>query len=501
MPNMTLLQNILASGLSDAMREDEKRRITLTNSISLILVGALLGRMILNFSFYDLEQFKPIVLFVINIIFLSPILLNRLGRIDASRIFLCLGPVIIIWLAASLRAVRNPMEIDRVFIYDGLRMFLLALSFIPYLIYDQKRPVFLVLLIFPTLVSILFYDFIFGNLIGIDQALANSRVLGSSLHSFRWILAFGIVSAGCFSFRRIIDKADAEREKFVAMLGNQTEEIRAQNEQLTKLSVVADKTTNAIAIFDKDGNFEWVNHGFVKVYDQTIDELLDNEGTNLFETIPNSYLNEEFSKSNDAEIKSILSKIEKCIKEKKPVHYEYYTITKGGNQIIVQTTLTPVLDAHGEIKNLVAIDTDISQLKKAEKEITQKKDEISEQAEELKKRNEEIEKQSTKLKQLYEEIKSISDNQEKIIAERTREITAQNDRIIRYAFMNAHKLRAPVARILGLTYLVKHDKSDVDLPEMFRLIDQEVTELDQIVREINKILTEEGIIDGDSGEV
>jgi len=100
---------------------------------------------------------------------------------------------------------------------------------------------------------------------------------------------------------------------------------------------------------------------------------------------------------------------------------------------------------------------------------------------------------SERLKQLYEEIKAISDNQEVIIEERTSHLKVQNEKIIKYAFMNSHKLRAPIARILGLIYLSKLDKSGMDLSEIFNLINREVAELDQVVREINEILDEESI--------
>jgi PAS domain S-box-containing protein len=297
----------------------------------------------------------------------------------------------------------------------------------------------------------------------------------------------------------IVYKSYAEKKRANEILSEQKEEIQAQADELEELSVVAQESTNAVAIFDKDGNFEWVNKGFVKLYEQNLEELLVKEGVNLFETVPNSYITSEGRKSMDSkEVQSILKTINESIKGKKTVRYEYYTVTKSGKQIIVQTTLTPILDAHGEMKKLISIDSDISQLKRAEKEILKQKDEIIEQSQELRKRNEEIEKQSDKLKQLYTEIKSISDNQEVIIEERTRRIKVQSEKIIQYAFMNAHNLRAPVARIMGLIMLINHDKSNVDINEMLGLIDREVNELDQVIKRINQVLADEGMTDGES---
>lgn len=49
-----------------------------------------------------------------------------------------------------------------------------------------------------------------------------------------------------------------------------------------------------------------------------------------------------------------------------------------------------------------------------------------------------------------EEIKSINENLEKLVKERTTELERKNKALEEYAFVNAHKLRAPVASILGL---------------------------------------------------
>ena len=45
----------------------------------------------------------------------------------------------------------------------------------------------------------------------------------------------------------------------------------------------------------------------------------------------------------------------------------------------VQTTLTPIIDSKGNVIKLITIDTDISKLKKAEKQIEMQRDEISKQ--------------------------------------------------------------------------------------------------------------------------
>jgi PAS domain S-box-containing protein len=166
----------------------------------------------------------------------------------------------------------------------------------------------------------------------------------------------------------------------------QKEEIKAQSEQLLKtnkelekLSIVARKTNNAIVILDKDGNFEWVNEGFHHLYGLSLEEFIKTAGPNI---------------KTASNVKEINDQIKKCFDEKVPVKYEFYTISKHNSEVYVQTSLTPVLDENNEIDKIVAIDSDISKLKLAQKEILKQQEELKFKSEELEKSNKELEKLS-----------------------------------------------------------------------------------------------------------
>lgn len=64
-----------------------------------------------------------------------------------------------------------------------------------------------------------------------------------------------------------------------------------------------------------------------------------------------------------------------------------------------------------------------------------------------------------------------------------------NEKLLRYAFMNAHHLRGPVARVLGLIYLVKLDPT-IDHCMIFEKIENESNEIDHVLRVIMKELNE-----------
>ena len=185
----------------------------------------------------------------------------------------------------------------------------------------------------------------------------------------------------------------ASNEKLEETVQNRTKEVKQQsmeielkntqlseiNKQLEKLSIVASEIENSVMIMDAKANFEWVNEGFIKLYGFTIDELIKEYGDNLIHY------------SKNPEIKLL---VEKCVTEKKPIKYETGIITKDKKELWAHTTLTPILDKAGNLQKIVAIDSDITNLKKIEKRLTEQNEEIKSQKDQLEKINRELEKLS-----------------------------------------------------------------------------------------------------------
>jgi len=157
---------------------------------------------------------------------------------------------------------------------------------------------------------------------------------------------------------------EQQKEEIMAQseeLLTQSEELAKINTELEKLSIVASETDSAVIIMDKNGNFEWINDGFTRLYGYNFEELLTILGKNIFET------------SSNSDIKLIL---DKCRDEKISVIYESQSKSKNGEIIFVQTTLTPILNQYKKIEKFIAIDSDIRKLKSFENEIIKQKDEL-----------------------------------------------------------------------------------------------------------------------------
>jgi tetratricopeptide (TPR) repeat protein len=107
----------------------------------------------------------------------------------------------------------------------------------------------------------------------------------------------------------------------------------------------------------------------------------------------------------------------------------------------------------------------------------------------IKDQNEEIREQAEELNQMNYEIAAINENLEALVKEKTHKILEQNQKLIEYTSHNAHQVRGPLARILGLINLinlgmVKPDEMEFTLKEISKASD----ELDSVIREINDIL-------------
>ncbi len=127
------------------------------------------------------------------------------------------------------------------------------------------------------------------------------------------------------------------------------EKLELANEQLEKLSIVASETDNAITIARPDGTYEWVNEACCDLLGKTFEEIVFGEKNSILKA------------SSYDEIETVLNTV---INEKKSVNYE--SLLEGSDNVWVQTTLTPILNDDGELSKLVAIDSDITQMKKAQ---------------------------------------------------------------------------------------------------------------------------------------
>jgi GAF domain len=106
---------------------------------------------------------------------------------------------------------------------------------------------------------------------------------------------------------------------------------------------------------------------------------------------------------------------------------------------------------------------------------------------ELTEQSKEIELMNRELILLNEELLTINETLEDMVRQRTLELEVQNKQLTEYAFINSHVLRAPLSRILGLSYLISDEVSVKDKHLVNALISSS-RELDAIINKIAELL-------------
>jgi len=116
----------------------------------------------------------------------------------------------------------------------------------------------------------------------------------------------------------------------------------------------------------------------------------------------------------------------------------------------------------------------------------------------LKLRTAEVQSSNEKLMQLNEElmsssekIRSANNNLENMVRERTKKINDQLWQLSRYAHMNSHDVRAPLARIMGLAHLLEREVDPPVRDEIIKKLWASSKELDGVINSMTLLLTKE----------
>jgi signal transduction histidine kinase len=129
------------------------------------------------------------------------------------------------------------------------------------------------------------------------------------------------------------------------------------------------------------------------------------------------------------------------------------------------------------------------------KEILSQSQAISAQAEEIAAQRDTLAKQNKKLQDVQKIIEQHNEQLEREVDARTgelqkanQELIEQNNQLEQFAFIAAHNLRAPLARILGLVHLLEISNSPQDKISVMQKLVSSTQDLDAVIRDLNTIL-------------
>ncbi|MBC3538238.1 PAS domain S-box protein [Rufibacter sediminis] len=207
--------------------------------------------------------------------------------------------------------------------------------------------------------------------------------------------------------------------------------------QLEKLALVASKSNNGVLIIDKAGIIEWVNDGFTRLHGYTLEEAIGQKPSCLL----------HHPKMNTA----MYSPIEEKLSRGESATFEVLNRKKDGEGLWVSVEINPVFSGSGAIDRLVVIQTDITELKTSEMELS-------------------------KL---------------------TKDLYRQNSDLQQFTYIVSHNLRAPVANMIGLTDLLNTARKDSEtFDTSLTYLRQVVFQLDTVLKDMNTILSIRNNSDG-----
>lgn len=138
------------------------------------------------------------------------------------------------------------------------------------------------------------------------------------------------------------------RRFYTAFLRDFTD-IRLQQERMRQLSMVVDKSDNAIFVSASNRNVVYVNSGFTRMLGYDLDDL---RGRKPSEVLSGPHTDPQLGES-----------IEDALRRTEGLQTEVLLYTKSGRPIWVSAAINPVLDDDGRTIGMVSVLTDITQTK------------------------------------------------------------------------------------------------------------------------------------------
>ncbi|UXP32116.1 response regulator [Reichenbachiella agarivorans] len=149
----------------------------------------------------------------------------------------------------------------------------------------------------------------------------------------------------------IIEKALQQRED--------KKILRTAEKQIKQLSLISQKTTNPVILFDKDQNIEWVNDAYLEITQYTKDEIIGQ---------PAGVLQRGANPFDDEIV------INKVVRNKGSHSFESINYTRFGTHYWAHNSLTPICDDNHDVTQYIIVQTDLTQKKEMEEALIHAKE-------------------------------------------------------------------------------------------------------------------------------
>lgn len=132
-------------------------------------------------------------------------------------------------------------------------------------------------------------------------------------------------------------------------------------EEVNRLSLVAKNTSNCVVITDPERRIQWVNESLIKLSGYSFDEIVGN--------FPRMF---QFEKTDQQTVAHIREKL----KNKEAVNAELLNRGKTGNEYWLDLNIVPIIGQDNVLSGYIAVETDITERKKADAALKRSEEEL-----------------------------------------------------------------------------------------------------------------------------
>jgi PAS domain S-box-containing protein len=138
-------------------------------------------------------------------------------------------------------------------------------------------------------------------------------------------------------------------------ISKQIEQIKASQQELRKLSLIATRTKSGVIISDKMGRIEWINDAFTNISGYSLDQVIGKKPKDLLQG----------PKSDPV----VIQKLKESLWNKENIEVEVLNYNHEGQEYYSQLEIMSVFDENGEHTNFIALQKDITSDMLAKQEI------------------------------------------------------------------------------------------------------------------------------------
>lgn len=155
----------------------------------------------------------------------------------------------------------------------------------------------------------------------------------------------------------VYSRTESGSPKLILGIAHDITEQEKQQEELGKLALIAQKTTNIILITDSEQYIEWVNESYERLSGYSLDEVKGNKPRVLLAEAPENVDTLKGMRHNFAQGKIFSG--------------ELMSFTKEGKPFWIRLNGDPIFDAEGKLVRYIFVAQDITELKENEARLLQ----------------------------------------------------------------------------------------------------------------------------------